>query len=102
LGDERWCGRGFSSPAAISGGLTSRVRAGGAERTQDLRQGQRLDIWEEIHLHGEGGQDLLFADEAHCPCHLAKFLPVEAALERCEHRVNGRRGEHLKIDEDFP
>src|SRR5579864_5384293 len=63
-------------------------------------EAQVLDAREELHLHGQGGEDVGILKEAHFPRHLSE-LGLAAATAQCEnHVLHFGRGQHPQIDQD--
>jgi len=64
-------------------------------------QAHVVNARKELHLHGEGGEDVLLAHQTHVAGHLAELRLIQPAPHRLQHALHLDRRQHLQIDENL-
>ena len=81
--------------------VASHRRIGGCQVFEDLIERHPLHAGEEIHLYGEGGEDVLFADETHGAGHLAQLLSLFQSPHRFHDAIQLKAFKDLQTDENL-
>jgi hypothetical protein len=71
------------------------------QAVEDVFKTPGFDTAEEVHLHGQSGEHLLFRYQAHVAGHFAELLPIKTPIKGIQHTLNVSCTEHFQIDEYF-
>jgi len=66
-----------------------------------LIRAESLDAGEQVHLYGQGGEDVFLVEQAHVLGGLTKLLSSAPLLHRFEYAIHVRSAHRLQLNQDL-